>query len=109
MRLTTTLLAAMAAATTVSAQAATPPPPPAAPAADIALARDILKELVELNTTHPHGTRSAAEAIAHRLLAAGYDAKDVVVIAPAEHPNSASVVVRLHGKTPALKPVLFNG
>ena len=111
MRLTTTLLAAMAAATTVSAQAAsqTPPPPPAAPAADVALARDILKELVELNTTHPHGTLSAADAIAHRLLAAGYDAKDVIVIAPAEHPNSASVVVRLHGKTPALKPVLFNG
>ena len=112
MRLTTTFLAAMAAATTVSAQAAparTPPPPPAAPAADVALARDILQELVELNTTHAHGTLSAADAIAHRLLAAGYDAKDVVVLAPVEHPNSASVIVRLHGKTPGLKPVLFNG
>jgi acetylornithine deacetylase/succinyl-diaminopimelate desuccinylase-like protein len=109
MRLTTILLAAMAVATTAAAKAPATASPPAAPPADVALARDILKELVELNTTHSHGTLVAADAIAKRLLAAGYDPTDVKVLAPAEHPNSGSVVVRLHGKNPKLRPVLFNG
>lgn len=102
-------LAALAAATAVQAKAPAASSPPAAPAADVAQARDILKELIEINTTHAHGTLAAAEAISKRLLAAGYDAKDVIVIAPPEFPRSASVIVRLHGTKPGLKPVLFNG
>lgn len=109
MRLATILSAAALAATAAGAQAATPFTPPAAPPGDVALAREILKELIETNTTHVHGSTAAAQAIANRLIAAGYDAKDVTVLAPAEHPNSGSVIVRLHGKAKGLKPVLFNG
>jgi acetylornithine deacetylase/succinyl-diaminopimelate desuccinylase-like protein len=91
---------------TLGAFAAQPGPLP--PAADQALARDILKELVEINTTHEHGSSAAAEAIARRLLATGFAAGDVIVIAPPEHPTKGNVVVRYRGKGQA-KPVLFIG
>ena len=40
---------------------------PAAPAADRALAREILEELIEIPTTQSDGTARAAQAIAARL------------------------------------------
>jgi acetylornithine deacetylase/succinyl-diaminopimelate desuccinylase-like protein len=91
---------------TLSAWAAQPGPLP--PPADQSLARDILKELVEINTTHDHGSSAAAEAIQRRLLAARFPAADVVLIAPVEHPAKGNVVVRYHGKGSG-KPVLFLG
>jgi acetylornithine deacetylase/succinyl-diaminopimelate desuccinylase-like protein len=78
------------------------------PAADQALARSILKELVEINTTHPYGSTEAAQAIQGHLLEAGFSASDVVLVAPPEHPTKGNVVVRYHGKALA-KPVLFMG
>jgi len=90
----------------LQALGATPGPLP--PAADRALARDILKELVEINTTHAHGSTAAAETIRNRLLGAGYPAADVVLIAPPEHPTKGNVVVRLRG-TGREQPVLFIG
>ena len=83
-------------------------PGPLPPDADRALAREIFKELVELNTTHAHGSTSAAEAIARRLKAGGFADTDVTVIAPADKPAKGSVVVRVHGRSKA-KPVLFLG
>jgi acetylornithine deacetylase/succinyl-diaminopimelate desuccinylase-like protein len=91
---------------TLSAWAAQPGPLP--PAADQVLARDIFKELVEINTTHDHGSTAAAQAIQQRLLAAGFPATDVVLIAPPGHPTKGNVVVRYHGKGSG-KPVLFIG
>jgi acetylornithine deacetylase/succinyl-diaminopimelate desuccinylase-like protein len=91
---------------TLGARAAQPGPLP--PAADQSLARDILRELVEINTTHEHGSTQAAEAIQRRLLAAGFPAADVVVIAPPEHPTKGNIVVRYHGSGSG-KPVLFIG
>jgi acetylornithine deacetylase/succinyl-diaminopimelate desuccinylase-like protein len=79
------------------------PPPP-----DQQLGRDILKELVEINTTHEHGSTEAAKAIERRLLAAGFPTNDVVVLAPPEHPTKGNVIVRYRGKGRA-KPVLFLG
>jgi len=81
---------------------------PLPPAVDQALARAVLKELVEINTTHAYGSTGAAQAIAQHLTAAGYSASDVVLIAPPEHPTKGNVVVRYHGKGLA-KPVLFLG
>jgi acetylornithine deacetylase/succinyl-diaminopimelate desuccinylase-like protein len=101
-----TLLAAstFACVQAVRASAAGPLPP----AVDQQLARDMLKGLVEINTTHAHGSTVAAKAIHERLLAAGFPANDVIVIAPAEHPTKGSVVVRYRGRQPG-RPVLFLG
>ncbi len=89
-----------------SAWALTPGPLPPAP--DQRLGREILKELVETNTTHAYGSTGLARAIEQRLLEAGFSSADVVVIAPADHPTKGNVVVRFRGKG-AAKPVLFLG
>lgn len=81
---------------------------PLPPPADLRLARDMLKGLVEIDTTHAHGSTAAAEAIEHWLSDAGFAAADLVLIAPADHPTKASLVVRYRGRhaTPA---ALFMG
>jgi len=86
--------------------AATPGPLP--PATDQQLGREILKELVETNTTHAFGSTGLAKAIERRLVAAGFAQKDIVVLAPADHPTKGNVVVRYRGKGKG-KPVLFLG
>jgi len=69
------------------------------------LAREIYKELVEINTVTPTGdTFKAAEAMAARLRAAGYSAGDLQVFNPA--PRKGNLVARLHG-TGARKPILL--
>jgi acetylornithine deacetylase/succinyl-diaminopimelate desuccinylase-like protein len=82
-----------------------------APPLDQSLARDMLKTLVETNTTHQYGSTSAAKAIEGWLLTAGFPAQDVVFIAPADKPNKGNVIVRYRGKraTGAPAPVLFLG
>jgi acetylornithine deacetylase/succinyl-diaminopimelate desuccinylase-like protein len=95
-----------------AAGAVTPGPVP--PEADRKQARAILKELVEINTTHEHGSTEAARAIKRRLLAAGFAESDVVVIAPPDHLTSSNVIVRYRGKdtgrgSGTAGPVLFLG
>ena len=63
-----------------------------------ALGRDILSELVAINSTQAHGSTSAAQAMAARALAAGFLPADVKLLAPAAHPEKANVVVRLRGR-----------
>src|SRR5438270_14021895 len=65
---------------------------PQPPAADRQLARDMLKTLVEINTTHALGSTAAAEAIQTWALTAGFAPGDVVLIAPADHPTKANVI-----------------
>ena len=69
-------------------------------------ARDIFKQLIEINTTDtPAGNvTTAAEAMAERFQAAGFPAEDIHVDGP--KPNKKNLVVRLHGRGPA-KPILF--
>ena len=81
----------------------------AAPAEDAAaherLARDILRELVEINTTDASGDNTrAAEAMAARLRAAGFPAEDLRVLEPA--PRQGNLVARLRG-TGAGRPLLL--
>src|SRR5215475_6053226 len=71
-------------------------------------ARDIFKQLIEIDTTDtPAGNvTTAAEAVAARFRAAGFAAEDVQVIGPL--PNKKNLVVRLHGRGQG-KPILFLG
>jgi acetylornithine deacetylase/succinyl-diaminopimelate desuccinylase-like protein len=69
------------------------------------LAFDIYKELVEINTVTETGdTLRAAEAVAARLRAGGFDAADVHVLSPA--PRKGNLVARLRGRG-ARKPILL--
>jgi acetylornithine deacetylase/succinyl-diaminopimelate desuccinylase-like protein len=69
------------------------------------LAFDIYKELVEINTVTATGdTARAAEAMAARLLAAGFTDTDVHAFSPA--PRKGNLVARLRG-TGARKPILL--
>jgi len=71
------------------------------------LAREILRQLIEINTTDSAGDNTrAAEAMAARFRDAGYPESDVRVLGPA--PRKGNVVVRLHG-TGTARPILFLG
>jgi len=70
------------------------------------LARDIYKQLVEINTTENAGsTTVAAEAMAARFRAAGVPAADIFLGGP--RPRKGNLVVRLHGRSANLKPLLL--
>ena len=85
-------------ATSVLAQAtARRPDPPATLTKDQLLAKEIYKQLVEINTTAEHGsTTKAAEALAVRFRAAGFPEKDIFLGGAA--PTKGNIVVRYHGK-----------
>jgi acetylornithine deacetylase/succinyl-diaminopimelate desuccinylase-like protein len=70
------------------------------------LTRDIFQQLIEINTTHEHGsTASAAEAMAVRLRDAGFPVEDVQVLGPADSKNP-NLVVRYRGSG-GRPPILF--
>ena len=69
------------------------------------LMREIYQELVEINTTNSVGDNTrAAEAMAKRLLAAGFPAADVQVLTPV--PRKGNLVARLRGSG-ARRPLLL--
>src|ERR1700723_1436132 len=71
------------------------------------LARDIYKQLIEINTTDSVGsTTVAAEAMAQRLRDAGFPVSDAQVLGP--NPRKGNLVARLHG-TGARRPILLIG
>jgi acetylornithine deacetylase/succinyl-diaminopimelate desuccinylase-like protein len=73
---------------------------------DRTLAREILRELIEIDTSEPGGgTRAAAEALAARLAGAGFAAADVQVLGP--EPHLGNLVARLRGTDPGLPPLLL--
>lgn len=68
--------------------------------------REILKELVEINTSDSAGhTKDAADALARRLIAAGFPAADVRVLG--ETPKLQGLVARYRGSNPSAKPILM--
>ncbi|HEU5171660.1 MAG TPA: M20/M25/M40 family metallo-hydrolase [Gemmatimonadales bacterium] len=95
MRLAFLVAVALATPASLRAQAADPR----------ALEREILAELVEINTSDSAGrTREAAEAMARRLVAAGFPAEDVQVVG--QEPRYQSLVARYRGRGRA-KPILL--
>jgi len=71
------------------------------------LARDIFKQLIEINTTDSVGNvTTAAEAMAQRLRSAGFSENDLHVAGPND--RKKNLVVRLRG-TEKRKPILFIG
>ena len=71
------------------------------------LSRDILRELIEINTTDSVGsTTRAAEAMAKRLIDGGFPAADVKLLGPND--RKGNMVARLRGSG-AKKPVLIIG
>jgi acetylornithine deacetylase/succinyl-diaminopimelate desuccinylase-like protein len=99
-------LAPLALACPLAAWSASAPhlPPPD----DQQLARDMLKGLVEINTTHAHGSTEAAKTIETWLSKAGFAPDDLVFIAPDDHPSKGNLVVRYRGKKRG-NAVLFMG
>ena len=73
------------------------------------LAHDVLKQLIEINTTDSVGsTTVAAEAMRKRLLDAGFAAEDMVVMGP--NARKGDLVARYRGKPGSAKrPILFIG
>jgi acetylornithine deacetylase/succinyl-diaminopimelate desuccinylase-like protein len=71
------------------------------------MARDIFQQLIEINTTDSVGNITvAADAMAKRLLAAGFAAEDVKVLGPND--RKGNLVARYRGTgTAGLKPILI--
>ena len=71
------------------------------------ISRDIFQQLIEINSTDSVGsTTVAADAMAKRLLDAGFSREDVVVLDP--NGRKGKMVARIHG-TGANKPILLIG
>jgi acetylornithine deacetylase/succinyl-diaminopimelate desuccinylase-like protein len=68
------------------------------------LAKDIFKELIEINSTSKYGSTKAAEAMAARLKSAGFTDNDIQVIGPDDQHKNLVLRFRGEGK---LKPILF--
>jgi len=70
------------------------------------LAKDLLKELVEIDTTDATGDNTAAaEAMANHLIAAGFPTEDVRVLGPAD--KKGNLVARYRGRDSGRKPLLL--
>jgi len=69
------------------------------------MARDLLEELIEIDSNVDDGDiTAAAEAMADRLRAAGFPEEDILVGGPT--PTKGNLVVRYPGRDPSLKPLL---
>ena len=79
------------------------------PAGDMQLARALLEQLIEIDTTDTErgdNTR-AAQAMADALLDAGLPPEDVQVLVPDDFPTKGNLVARLRGKNPNAAPILL--
>ena len=101
-------LALLAAPLAAQAPAAAPASP-ATLTAHQQLARDVYRQLVEINTVDSVGSVTrAAEAMAARFRAAGFPASDIQVVGPADKPSKQNLVVRYRGRAgSAQKPLLL--
>jgi acetylornithine deacetylase/succinyl-diaminopimelate desuccinylase-like protein len=76
--------------------------------ADRALARELLEQLVGIDTSAPDGDPGAANrAVAERLIRAGLPAADVEVIPIGGEQRLGALVARLRGSDAALAPVII--
>ncbi len=91
-------------ATHLSAQVPAPSEAGALLPSDRALVRDLLRELVEIDTTPANGSTKAAVAMAERLHGAGFSDADVQLLGP--RTDRENLVVRLRGRGKA-RPILL--
>jgi acetylornithine deacetylase/succinyl-diaminopimelate desuccinylase-like protein len=78
------------------------------PRPDQAAFRDLYEELVQTNTTLSQGSCTlAAERMGARLLAAGYPAADVRVLATPERPKDGNLAAVLRGSDPSAPALLL--
>lgn len=101
-------LAAAAIAPLLIAAAPAAVSPPLPPPANLALAHDVMAELVAVHSVHAVGTADTAKVIAAHLKAGGFSDQEITVVADPKFPNQVNVVVRLKGKGKG-KPILWNG
>jgi len=72
------------------------------------LGRDVLREMIEVNTTDEHGSTTAlARLLAARFVAAGFPAADVQVVGPEGTPHHSLVVRWRASGSGAAKPILL--
>lgn len=107
-RLRTLLAGAWCAVATLAPAPAGAADGPVPPDEDRDLAREMLRELVGINTTHAFGSTRAAETIRTWLLRANFDERDVVLVTPPGKPTKGNVVVRYRGRGRD-RPVLLLG
>ena len=69
------------------------------------LAHDLFQELIEINTVESEGTAPAAEAMARRLLDAGFAPEDVNIVGPDD--RKVNLVARLRGRNTGRAPILL--
>ena len=69
------------------------------------LAREVFRELIEIKTNQTEGTTLAAEAMARRLLDAGFAQEDVHVVGPND--QKMNLVARLRGRDTGRAPILL--
>ena len=69
------------------------------------LARDLFRELIEINTIESEGTAPAAEAMARRLLDAGFPQEDIHIVGPDD--RKVNLVARLRGRNTGRAPILL--
>ena len=95
-------------ASSASAQKSAPPPSPTTLTPHQAAAREIYKQLIEINTVDSVGSvTKAAEAMAARFRAAGFPARDVQVLIPEGKPTKGNLVVRYRGRPGSTKKPLL--
>jgi acetylornithine deacetylase/succinyl-diaminopimelate desuccinylase-like protein len=101
-------LAACAGAACLSLASTAQSPLPTTSAEDRVLAREIFKQLIEINTTDtPQGNvTTATTAMQKRFVDAGFSADDVHLIGPDARKMNLVVRIRAAG-TPTAKPVVF--
>jgi acetylornithine deacetylase/succinyl-diaminopimelate desuccinylase-like protein len=79
---------------------------PATPVTGDPTAKEILAELLAIDTTYAKGTAAAVDALRKRFLAAGFSASDLVVESYPDNAPQTSLIVRMKGKGKG-KPLLY--
>src|SRR6185437_12988092 len=83
-----------------------PAPGPMPPEDNRRLAHDIFRQIVEIRSVHPVGTKGVAEALYARFKAAGFTDKEMNLVPEGPWPHQVNLVVRVKGKGSG-KPVMW--
>jgi acetylornithine deacetylase/succinyl-diaminopimelate desuccinylase-like protein len=75
-------------------------------AQDAQTAKDILGELLAIDTSYEKGTVAAVEVLRKRFLAGGFQESDLTVLVNPDHPSKSNLIVRIKGRGNA-KPLLY--